>query len=47
MKEILPYLGVYPDGDIEYTVNLDLLIDDYDEEGDEGNPDVLPDGLDE
>ncbi|MBO4506834.1 MAG: hypothetical protein J5728_10450, partial [Lachnospiraceae bacterium] len=46
MSEILPYLGVYPDGDIEYKVDLSLLIGDgNDAEGDESNPDVLPEGL--
>ena len=48
MQEILPYLGMYPDGDIEYNVDMSLLIgDDYDESGNESNPDVLPDGLDD
>ena len=52
MTEILPYLGIYPDGDIEYQVDLSLLIGDGDNaEGDESNPDVLPEvlegGLDE
>ena len=46
MTEILPYLGVYPDGDIEYKVDLSLLIGEgNDAEGDESNPDVLPEGL--
>lgn len=47
MKEILPYLGLYPDGDIEYNYDLSLYIDDsndfYHPEEDEMNPDVLPD----
>jgi stage V sporulation protein D (sporulation-specific penicillin-binding protein) len=46
MTEILPYLGIYPDGDIEYQVDLSLLIGNGDNaEGDESNPDVLPEGL--
>lgn len=48
MKEILPYLGLYPEGEIEYNVNFDLLEDNssfYRPEEDEGNPDVLPDEL--
>lgn len=46
MKEILPYLGLYPDGDIVYTVDLSLIPasenDSYDESLDETNPDVIP-----
>ena len=47
MQEILPYLGMYPDGDIEYNVDLSLIEKEDDPEGDESNPDVLPDGLDD
>ena len=46
MSEILPYLGIYPDGDIEYKVDLSLIGDGNGAEGDESNPDVLPEGLD-
>lgn len=49
-KEILPYLGLYPDGEIEYTVDLSLIEKDEDDPyylGDETNPDVLPEGLDD
>ncbi len=47
MKEILPYLGMYPDGDIEYNVDLSLIEKEDDGVSDESNPDVLPDGLDD
>ena len=47
MQEILPYLGMYPDGDIEYNVDLSLIENADDTEGDESNPDVLPDGIDD
>lgn len=47
MKEILPYLGLYPDGEIEYNIDISLIDksddDTYDETQDEMNPDVLPD----
>ena len=51
-KSILPYMGMYPDGyDIEYTYDLNLIIDDdndiYDPSQDEMNPDVIPDMIDE
>lgn len=49
-KEILPYLGLYPDGEIEYTVDLSLIEKEDDDPynlGDESNPDVLPEGLDD
>ena len=49
MKEILPYLGVYPDGDIDYHVDLSMIADsdneNYDPFEDEKNPFVLPDDL--
>lgn len=49
MKEILPYLGVYPDGDIDYHVDLNMIADmdneNYDPFEDENNPFVLPDDL--
>ena len=51
MKEILPYLGVYPDGDIDYHVDLSMIGDidneNYDPFEDENNPFVLPEGLDD
>lgn len=28
LEEILPYIGVYPEGEIKYNVNLELLLDD-------------------
>ena len=51
MKEILPYLGMYPeDGDIEYHVDYDLIGnvsgDEDESDNDELNSDVLPQGLD-
>lgn len=46
LKEILPYLGLYPEGDIEYSVDLTLIGDDCGVQNDEANPDVLPEGLD-
>lgn len=50
MKEILPYLSVFPDGDIDYNVDFNLLLDvdnvTYNPFEDEMNPDVLPEGLD-
>ncbi len=49
MKEILPYLGVFPDGDIDYHVDLNMISDmeneNYDPFEDENNPFVLPDDL--
>ncbi len=49
MKEILPYLGVYPEGDIDYNVDLEMLAgidnEDYDPFVDESNPYVLPEDL--
>ena len=51
MKEILPYLGLYPEGDIEYSVDYDLIGElfgnDDEEYHDELNSDVLPEGIDE
>lgn len=51
MKEILPYLSVFPDGDIDYNVDFNLIIDidnvTYNPFEDEMNPDVLPEGLDD
>ncbi|MCR5830409.1 MAG: peptidoglycan glycosyltransferase [Lachnospiraceae bacterium] len=51
MKEILPYLGVYPDGDIDYHVDLTMIDDseneNYDPFEDEKNTDVLPEGIDD
>jgi len=51
MKDILPYLGIFPDGDIDYNVDVELIIDtdneSYDPFEDEKNPFVLPEGLDE
>ena len=51
MKEILPYLGLYPEGDIEYTVDYDLIGElfgnDDDSYHDELNSDVLPEGIDD
>lgn len=50
LQEILPYLGMYPSGDIEYHVDLSLVPDienmEYLALGDEYDPDVLPEGLD-
>ena len=49
MKEILPYLGLYPEGDIEYNVDYSLIgeiPDDGEDYGDELNSDVLPEGID-
>ncbi len=49
MKEILPYLGVYPDGDIDYHVDVEMLAameEDYDPFEDQNNAEVLPEGLD-
>ncbi len=50
MKEILPYLGIYPDGEIDYRVDLNMIADieneNYDPFEDEKNPFVLPEGLD-
>lgn len=44
-KEILPYLGLYPDGDIEYIVDEELVgkITPTFDEGDEVNTGVIPD----
>jgi len=51
MKEILPYLGVYPDGDIDYHVDLNMIADSenesYDPFEDEKNLSVLPEGIDD
>ena len=43
-KEILPYLGLYPDGEIEYVIDEDLLgeINVTFDEGDEVNTGVIP-----
>lgn len=50
MQEILPYIGEYPSGSIQYTVDLSLIPDieniDYIAEEDEKTLDVLPEGLD-
>ena len=50
MKEILPYLGLYPEGDIEYNVDYSLIgeidPDSGENTGDELNSDVLPEGID-
>ena len=51
MKEILPYLGLYPEGSIEYSVDYDLIGElfgnDEESDHDELNSDVLPEGIDE
>lgn len=51
MQEILPYLGLYPEGDITYNVDYSLLGDLSDmspeDAADELNSDVLPEGIDE
>lgn len=48
-QEILPYLGLYPEGDIEYVVDLELLheLESEMDPADEDNLDVLPEGYDE
>lgn len=47
LNEILPYLGLYPEGEINYVVDLDLIQEPDIDIGDEINSDVLPDGIDE
>ena len=47
LNEILPYLGLYPEGEINYVVDLDLIQESDIDIGDEINSDVLPDGIDE
>lgn len=44
-KEILPYLGLYPEGDIEYVIDETILgeIGAQFDENDESNLDVIPD----
>ncbi|MCR5204387.1 MAG: peptidoglycan glycosyltransferase [Lachnospiraceae bacterium] len=42
MNEILPYLGMYPEGDIVYTVDLDLLQELESKPMDEINEDAIP-----
>ena len=46
-NEILPYLGMYPEGDIVYTVDLDLLQELDENEQDEINDGFLPEDFDE
>lgn len=50
-KKILPYLGKYPEGGIEYDVDLSYVKGPYDDntndDQNEMNPDVIPEGLDE
>lgn len=48
-QEILPYLGLYPEGDIEYVVDLELLheLENEMDPADEDNPDVIPDDFEE
>ena len=41
LTEILPYLGLYPEGDIVYNVDLDLL-QELERNGDEINDGVIP-----
>lgn len=47
MNEILPYLGMYPEGDIVYTVDLDLLQELDEKPQDEVNEDAIPEDYDE
>ena len=47
MNEILPYLGMYPEGDIVYTVDLDLLQELDSNIHDEVNEGNLPEDYDE
>ena len=47
MNEILPYLGMYPEGDIVYNVDLELLQELDRNEQDEVNDGVLPEDFDE
>ena len=47
MNEILPYLGMYPEGDIVYTVDLDLLQELDNNISDEINEGNLPEDYDE
>ena len=42
MTEILPYLGMYPEGDIVYNVDLDLLQELEEKPQDEINDDAIP-----
>ncbi|MCR5331386.1 MAG: penicillin-binding protein 2 [Lachnospiraceae bacterium] len=49
LKEVMPYLGLYPEGDIEYSVDYSLIGDVDTDDGlftDELNSDVLPEGID-
>ena len=41
-QEILPYLGMYPEGDIVYNVDLDLLQELEEKPQDEINDDAIP-----
>ncbi|MBP5533743.1 MAG: peptidoglycan glycosyltransferase [Lachnospiraceae bacterium] len=47
LNDILPYLGLYPEGEINYVVDLDLIQEPDIDIGDEINSDVLPEGIDE
>ena len=47
MNEILPYLGLYPEGDIVYNVDLDLLQELENRPLDEINDGVFPEDFDE
>jgi len=47
LNEILPYLGLYPEGQINYTVDLDLLQELDKNIEDEVNDGVLPEDYDE
>ena len=47
MNEILPYLGMYPEGDIVYNVDLDLLQALDSNTGDEINDGVIPEDYEE
>lgn len=47
MNEILPYLGMYPEGDIVYTVDLDLLQELDSQNEDEINDGVIPEDYEE
>ncbi len=47
MNEILPYLGLYPEGDIVYNVDLDLLQELEEKPQDEIIDDIFPEDFDE
>ena len=47
LNDILPYLGLYPEGDIVYNVDLDLLQELDHESEDEVNEGVLPEDYEE